>query len=49
MKRFIALVFLAGSSFAVLQPLTAQVIVTRPYHHHHHRHHHHHALIVVRP
>jgi hypothetical protein len=48
MKRLIALVFLAGSSMVVLQPLMAQVIVARPYHRHHRRHHHH-AVLVIRP
>ena len=48
MKRLIALVFLAGASMAVLQPLMAQVVVARPYHRHHRRHHHR-AVVVVRP
>ena len=49
MKRLIALVFLAGASMAVLQPLMAQVVVVRTNHRHHRRHYHHRAVLVVRP
>jgi hypothetical protein len=47
MKRLVALVvFLAGSSVAVLQPLHAEekVVVV---HHRRHRRHHHHVVVVV--